>query len=610
MPIYRLGVIIFLLTGLFAPLAEAQEKGDKKDQLAVQYYQDEEYEKALPLFEELFFNNRSSSYFYEYYLNTLLELEAYDQAIDMLQTQSENFDRLNYQVDLGYVYGLNDEEEKAAEVFDETIEELPANKTVIQTVANSFKNRGKLDRAIETYEAGRNRVNGDLTFSLQLARLNRQKEAYEASFQEYVNSLMADQQSQDLIKSELQELVMKPEPYETFKSELLSAIGSNPNMGRLIDMLSWLFIQNEDFNSAFIQLKALQKRHNTNGRRLINLAKVARKNHAFNTAESVYSYLKSLGEEHPFYYRARQGLLDVQYDRITKLGEYTQSDLRDLEQSYERFINDQRFSYNENGQVLLRLAEVKAEYSGKTDEAIQLLKDLTNKNLRGNRTLKARARLALGDYYLLKDDLWDAQLTYSKVEKMFEDHPLGHKAKFRNAKLSFYKGDFNWASSQLEILKGATSELIANNALELEMLIKDNRGLDTTEIPLQMYAKGDLYIFKNRFTKANQKLDSILQQFPDHNLTDEIYFAKARIAEKRNDFDTAVDFLKRVYTDYKKDILADNALYRAAKLYENKIQDEEKAKALYEKIILDHKASVFKIKARKHFRRLRGDAIN
>lgn len=590
--------------------AFTQEKGDKKDKLAVQYYQDESYEKALPLFEELFSNNRSSSYFYEYYLKTLLKLEDYDEAIDMLDNQIATFDRLKYQVDLGYVYSLDEQEDEAKSTYQAVIDKIAANENQIKIVANSFKNRGEVGYAIKAYKNGRDKLGNELAFSLQLARIYKQKGDNEEMFQEYVNALKQDPQSKNIIQKELQELVINPGPYGTFKGVLLDEIRANPGKKILIDMLSWLFIQNENFNAAFVQLKALQKRLETNGSRLIQLAKVARKNENYRAAESVYEYIQGLGENNPFYFRAKQGGLDVQYDRITKLGDFTKGDLKQLEADYEAFINDQRFSYQENGSVFLRLAEVKATYRDNITEAINLLKDLVEKDLRGNKSLKAKARLALGDYYVLKDKVWDAQLTYSKVEKMFKDNPLGHQAKFRNAKLSFYKGNFDWAASQLQILKGATSELIANDALELEMLIKDNRGLDTTEIPLQIYAKADLYIFKNQFDKANKKLDSLMDEFPEHNLSDEVYFAKARIAEKQNHYDSATNYLEKVYTNYENDILADDALFKAAKLYENRLNDLEKAKATYEMIILDHKASVYKIKARENFRRLRGDVMN
>jgi tetratricopeptide (TPR) repeat protein len=403
---------------------------------------------------------------------------------------------------------------------------------------------------------------------------------------------------------------MQKQPFQDFKSALLSGIQSNPDSKLLIDMLSWLFIQNKAFDQAFIQLKALQKRLGTNGQRLVELASVARKNQTLETAAKIYKYLIDIGPNNPYYFRARQGVLEVQYDRITKLKDYTRKDLKNLEKAYQQFMNDNRFSYTENGKVALRLAEIKALYLNKHEAAIDLLKKLADKNGRARQALKAKALLAMGDYYLLKGKEAEAQLTYTKVEKMREGGSLGNKATFRKAKLSFYKGNFDWAGSQLKILKGATSKMIANDALELDMLIKDNRGLDTTEVPLQIYARADMYLFKNQYNQAVKRLDTILNIFPEHNLTDEAYFAKAKVAEAKRQYDSATMFLKRVYENYNNDILADDALFKAAKLYEQRLDNPKKAKELYETLVTGYGGSIYQLKARDAFRRLRGDRIN
>lgn len=604
----------FTLLFLLSPQVTSAQRSDasKQEQLAVQYYQNDKYEKALPLFQELFNANPGSDYLYEYYLNTMLKAEAYDQAASVLEAQTDRYPgKLPYQVALGYVQEKQGEQESAKETYQSVLSNLPPNPNKLQTVANTFRNRGKLRYAIKTYKRGRELTGSQRAFSLEMARIysnmgNKQK----AMFQAYLTAFLADRQSEGIIKNELQEMVMKPSAFQTFKKTLLGKISDNPDQERLIDLLSWGFIQNKAFEEAFVQLRALQKRLETNGQRLTELAAVARKNQALKTAEKVYQYLIDLGPENPYYFRARQGLLEVQYDRITKVGDYSQQDLKQLAEGYRAFMDDKRFSFSDNGKVTLRLAELKAIYQDKVDKAIDLLKTFIDQGAGGNRALKAKAQLALGDYYLLKGKEANAQLTYARVEKAFEGEPLGNKATFRKAKLSFYRGNFDWAGSQLKILKGATSKLIANDALELDMVIKDNRGLDTTEVPLQLYARADMYLFKQQYSKAVSRLDSILVAFPDHNLTDEVYFAKAAIAEQRRHYDSAVSLLKRVYNNYDNDILADDALYQAATLFEQQIGDKEKAKGLYERIITDYGGSIYQVKARKAYRRLRGDRIN
>lgn len=609
----RIGAFAGLIL-LFIPKAGIAQRSDasEKEKLAVQYYQNEKYEKARPMFADLFKGKPGSDYFYEYYLNTLLKLKAYSEAEEMLKKQINRYpDKLPYQIALGYVKDQQGKTKAADKTYDKVLEALPAKANKLKTIANTFQNRGVYDYAIQTFLEGRKLLQQEKAFSLALARLYRkQGDRPKKMFQSYVDALIQDPQSEGIIKKELQSLVMKPQPFNHFKSALLSAIQSHPNNQLLIDMLSWLFIQNKAFDQAFIQLKALQKRLNTNGQRLVELASVARKNQALTTAENIYRYLIEQGGSNPYYFRARQGVLDVQYDRITKLKDYTRKDLKSLEKAYEAFMADNRFSYTENGKVALRLAEIKALYLGKKDEAISLLQSLAEKSGRARQSLKAKALLAMGDYYLLKGQEADAQLTYTKVEKMREGNKLGNKATFRKAKLSFYKGNFDWAGSQLKILKGATSKMIANDALELDMLIKDNRGLDTTEIPLRIYARADMYLFKNQYKEAVKRLDSILTRFPGHNLTDEVYFAKAQVAEAQRNYDSATQLLKKVYEGYKNDILADDALYKAAKIQENRLKNPKKAKALYEILVTDYAGSIYQLKARDAYRRLRGDRIN
>ena len=123
------------------------------------------------------------------------------------------------------------------------------------------------------------------------------------------------------------------------------------------------------------------------------------------------------------------------------------------------------------------------------------------------------------------------------MEKDFPNDTIGHLAKFKNAKLSFYIGEFGWAKSQLDVLRAATSKLIANEAMYLYLLIADNEediddededdemdAEDTTynflfqdenrNIPLKLFAKADFLIFKNQNDQAVAVLDSILMIDP------------------------------------------------------------------------------------------------
>ena len=226
-----------------------------------------------------------------------------------------------------------------------------------------------------------------------------------------------------------------------------------------------------------------------------------------------------------------------------------------------------------------------------------------------NRYIQANGKLALADYYLMKSDVWEATLLYSQVDKAFKEEFLGEQARYKNAKLSYYNGDFEWAQAQFDILKAATSKLISNDAIDLSVFIMDNLNLDTIATPLKMYSQAELLTVQNRFEEAFAKLDSVQQMFPEHSLEDDILYAKAHIYVQKKEYDQAVIMYQEIIDNFKEEIRCDNAIFELAELYENQLGESEKAMPLYESLFMDFDSSTFAIEARKRFRLLRGDNI-
>ena len=259
-------------------------------------------------------------------------------------------------------------------------------------------------------------------------------------------------------------------------------------------------------------------------------------------------------------------------------------------------------------EIVLELARLEAFYLKDLDEAIKLLTELIeypNNDIH----VQAEAKLNLADFYLMKSEIWEATLLYSQVDKDFKEDLLGHEARFRNAKLSYYNSDFQWAQAQFDVLKASTSKLISNDALDLSVFIMDNMGLDTTDRPLKLYARADLLIFQNRFDDAFKTLDSLSTEYPEHSLEDDILYSKSKIYEKKRDFSKQAETLETIIEKHADGIRADNALFELARLYEEQLNNTEKAQELYEKLFIEYSGSTFAVDARKRFRILRGDNI-
>jgi tetratricopeptide (TPR) repeat protein len=214
-------------------------------------------------------------------------------------------------------------------------------------------------------------------------------------------------------------------------------------------------------------------------------------------------------------------------------------------------------------------------------------------------------KLDLGDYLVLQQKLWDASLIYSQVDKDFKQDMLGEEARFRNAKLAYYRGDFEWAQTQLSVLKSSTTELIANDALYLSVLITENTPPDSNLAPLLRFAAADLLMFQFKSKEADQLLDSIAKAFPENPLQDDILMQRGKIAEEEGRYNDAIDFYQKTVKDFGDDVLADDAVFRLGTLYQNKIKDKAKAIEYYEKLIVDYPGSTWVQQARAQYNELK-----
>ena len=228
------------------------------------------------------------------------------------------------------------------------------------------------------------------------------------------------------------------------------------------------------------------------------------------------------------------------------------------------------------------------------------------KQSRARDTELAKCKISLADIYIKENNIWEATLLYGQVNYDFKEDIIGYEAKFKSAKTYFYGGDFEWAKTQLDVLKASTTKLIANDALQLSVLISDNLGLDSSNAALKLYAKADLYNYQNNDSLASACYDSILELFPENmTLLDDVYFMQAKIHSKHKKWRDAIErYQKAIEYD---DLLKDDALYEMGIIYQDILNEPDKAFSCFEEIILKHQDSFFAFEARKRFRTLRGD---
>ena len=600
----RLKTYLFLLFSILAFSSFAQP--DKTQALAKQYYQTGDYVKAAALFEELWKENPGNTYYYTSLYNSYLRLNAYDDAEKLVKKQIKKFkDELSYQVDWGYIYSQNNDSKTAKEIFDEVLKQLSPDENDIRNTASKFISIREMDYAAASYLRGREILKDKTLFGFELGNVYLQENKAKEAVSAYLQLIVDNPWYKNSVQSILANYLDKDSIQEELEIQLYTLVQKNSNNIGFNELLIWLYTHQEDFEQALIQAKALDKRNKEDGWRIFDLAANAVEQKQFDAAIDAYEYIQTKGDENRFYQLAQSSAIDARKQKITQNLNYTTNDLLTLKEEYTIFLN-QYGKTAETVRSIEALAALEAYYLHNINTAIQLMEEaIALPGLKSK--IKNELKLILGDYYVLYGDIWEATLLYAQVDKAEKDSPLGEDARFRNAKLSYYKGEFEWAQAQLSILKGATTELIANNALELSVFILDNLGLDSTTSTMQLFAAADLLHIQNNDEQALTKLDEILTAYPGHALTDDIYLKQANILIENKQFEEAIDKLKLITELYGEDILADNALFLLGDICQNYLKLPEQAMAYYKLIITDYSDSVLLVEARKRFRFLRGD---
>lgn len=606
--LFLLFTLSFYASGQDTPAGGNAPTSD--EQLAAQYFQNKEYDKAAYYYEKLF-EKKPIDYYYNNYLFCLLELQDYKKAEKLVKKQvKRNPYAFTYRVDLGYVLKTAGEAASAKKEFEAAISDLTPNQNQVFELANAFIQRKEFNYAMEAYQRGRKLLKGTYTFNFEIADLYAQKGDFTGMVNEYLDVLLISDAYIQQVQNSLLRVYQSSESDKTqvLKTELLRRIQKHPDKNIFAELLIWLFIQEKDFNAALIQARALDKRMKEDGGRVFSLAHMAVSNQHYDAAIKAYQYIIEKGPDNFYYRDAKIEQLEAMNKNITTRGVYTREELLALEKGYIDAIAELG-KRNSTAPLLKSLAHLYAFYLHDTGKAVELLEEAIT--LPGIKPyFVAEAKLMLGDILLLSGETWEAALYYSQVEKAFKHDPVGDEAKLRNARLSYYIGEFKWSQAHLDVLKGSTSKLIANDAMQLSLLISDNSTIDTNTVPLLMFARADLLSFQNKNEEAIAVLDSIDSYFQGHALADEILYKKAKIAEKRQDFKAAAGYLQQLMEAYGYDILADDAIFRLAELQQFHFNDIEKAKELYQKILTDYPGSLFTVEARKRFRELRGDTIN
>ena len=572
------------------------------EQLAGQYFRDQDYEKAREIYKKLY-NNTKQTYHFQQYIECCILLNQYKEAERELKSFYK--DNPNYSkslVDLIYVYTLEGKDDKAKKQFDGMLKTLPENASVVRNLGNQLQSRRLYDMATAVYEKGNKMFEGKETFYMDMAYMYQSAGNYQEAFRCYFMELETHPGQYNNIRNRLQAMLfydVNKSITDELRTALLQRTQEKPDNLELAQLLVWLATQEEDYDIALAQCLSIDRKTGNQDAQILNLADICLNNKQFDVAKEGYSHIQKKGKAGPYYGQATTGVINADYQKL-------QAKHSNDTKAYKRLLEQIEGAYNDvNPNDLTKLVAIEADILtyqlDRSKDAIDLLTETIQ--MVGGRQDQATLKLKLADIYLHNDEVWEATLLYSQVDKSMKEEPLGHEARFKNAQLRYFIGEYEWAESQLKVLKAATSKLIANDAMTLSLIIKDNLEADTTGVELNSLARADYRIYQQREDEAITLLDNIITTGNEISKPHAL-FRKGEIAEKRMDYEAAEQLFLQIVEQYPESYMADAALMQAALIEQNQLKNKELAKQHYEKLIDEYPTSIYTAQAKKNYRKL------
>ena len=585
-------IILFLFISIFA--------NAQNEQLANNYFDRGEFEKALVSYEELLKSQVGNSNYFQRVVECYQQLQQYEKADNALQERLDKYRQSTLLVELGYNYQLQKNETKATKYYNQAIDKIKENPNEVYGIAYIFERKVLVDYALLAYQTALAKE-PKMSFNFQMALLYGQKGNTDLMIEMFLAESYQNPQNLPAIQNQLSRF-MTEDTNENFNNALRKALLLRTQKNQDIfwnDFLSWYYVQLKEYGKAFIQQKAIYKRNPESFSSIVNLAQMAIEDKDSEAAKEILTFVLDNTNNLDLLIQAHSYLVEM------KIESATDKDYPAITQELDVLIK--QFGISPYTLSLLKLdANFSAFHLKDTEKAKRILKNAMEMPL--NKYQLAEVKMDLADILLFEEKFNQALIYYSQIENDLTGDVIGQEASLKTAKTSYYKADFEWASHQLKVLKSASTQLIANDALDLFLLISDNTVEDSTQVALKQFSRGDFLLYQNRKPEALAQFQLILKEHKGEEIEAVTLLRVGKIYEKQGDYTKALENYNEIITNHKEGIYMDEALYFSAEIYNLKLNDAEKAKPLYEEMIFKHEDSIFAVDSRKKYRQLRGDA--
>jgi tetratricopeptide (TPR) repeat protein len=567
-------------------------------------YQKGDYKSALPLYKTLHEKNRVQREYLKRLLTCYQQLGAYDEASAIISKQQKDFPtQISMQVEAGYNLQLQNKNTEAEIRYANALKGLEKYPQEVYNVGYAFKEINQLDHALAAYEISRS-VNPQIVTGIQEAQIYGEKGETEKMFNAYLDMIELNEEYLSSIQRYTAPFVTDDPADKNnllYRKILLQRAQNNPK-NAYNQLLSWLYVQQKQYDKALIQEKSIYNRTHGNTQKVVELGIIALDNKDYLTAKDAFQFVLDNNNHEQLLFTLKNYLFQTKIALAAN-----ETDFLALEKEFDTFFEEFGMQ-SKTIPVQLTYADYLTFEKNKPKEAISLLQN--SLNLPVSNLVKGTVKVKLADILVYDNQFNQALIIYSQVQLELKNSSLAQNARFKVARTSYFKGDFDWANTQLSVLKSSTSQLIANDALDLHLLILNNIGQDSLKRPLELFARAQLLSYQNKTGQSIDTLQIILNDFKGSAVEDDALVFQAELYAGIRQYKKAEANYLTVMSNYDKSILIDKAVYRLAQLYQTELKRPDLAKEYYEKILFNYPSSIYLVDARKQYRSLRGDLIN
>jgi tetratricopeptide (TPR) repeat protein len=571
----------------------------QNEQLAANYFEKGDFEKALVSYEELLAKQPGNSIYFQRTVESYQQLSQFEKAGKLIQQRLEKYKQASLFIELGYNYHLQKDEKNAVKNYEKALDEINTNPSNVYAIAMNFEKKSLLDYALKSYTLALT-LEPKFSFNQQIAVLYGQQGKVDLMIEKLLEEGEKNPQSTLFIQNYLSRFMME-EGDEAFVETLRKALILKAQKNQDIywnQFLSWFYVQQKEYGKAFIQEKAIYKRNPDTFSNIVSLAEMAIEENQDEAAVSIINFVLENTQDLDLQIFSNAFLLRNRIEKATP-------------KEYAVIKTDVELALKKFGvsPFTISLQELQAEFFAfqleDPEAGKAVLKNALNFELDDYQ--KAELKMQLADILLLQEQFNQALIYYSQIEEDLKNNEIGHQASLKVAKTSYFQGDFQWAQSQFKVLKSASTQLIANDAMEYFLLINDNTVADSAQVALKKFARGDYLRYQNKNDLALTQFSKILSEHKGDEIQGVTLLRMGKINEKLGNYTEALRLYKEIIDLHSDGIYVDEALFFSAELYQEQFKQPELAKPLYEKMIFDHQDSIHFIEARRKFREIRGD---